>query len=88
MEVISYSLVCEAIDQFLNSTKIPEDHKHEAQNINYAVQPIVEEEYTNEIVITLNAVSIFEQVTPQIENGRGAAKRSNPQAGVSVSYSR
>ena len=42
VEVISYSSACEAIDQCLNSTKIPEEQ--EAQNISCAVQSIVEEE--------------------------------------------
>ena len=41
------------------------DLKQEAQNISCAVQPIVEEEDKDEIVSTLNAVSIFEQVTPK-----------------------
>ena len=44
VEVISYSSVCEAVDQCLNSTKIPKDLKQEAQNIHCAVQSIVEEE--------------------------------------------
>ena len=32
-EVISYSLVCEAVDLCLNSIKIPKDLKQEVQNI-------------------------------------------------------
>ena len=63
-EVISYSSVCEAVDLCLNSKKIPEDLKQEAQNINCA---IMEEEDSNEkeIVSNLNAVSTFEHVTPK-----------------------
>ena len=60
VEVISYSSVCKAIDQYLNSTKIPTDLKQEAQNINCAVQSIIEEEDKDEIVSMLNAESIFE----------------------------
>ena len=33
VEAIPYSSVCEAIDQCLNSSKIPEDLKQEAQDI-------------------------------------------------------
>ena len=40
IEDISYSSVCEAIDQCLNSSKIPEDHKQEAQITSFAVQSI------------------------------------------------
>ena len=63
-EVISYSLVCEAVDLFLNSTKIPKDLKQEVQNISCV---IMEEEDINEnkIVSSLNAVSDFEHVTPK-----------------------
>ena len=59
-EVISYSLVCEAVDLCLNSTKIPKDLKQEAQNISCAVKSIVEEKDTNEIVSNLSAVSIIQ----------------------------
>ena len=65
VEVISYSLVCEAGYLCFNSTKIPEDLKQEAQNISCAVQSTIEEEDKEKIVSTLNAVSIFEQVTPE-----------------------
>ena len=44
--------------------KIPEDLKRGLQNISCAVQSIIEEEDKDEIVSTLNAVSIFEGVTP------------------------
>ena len=63
-EVISYSLVCEAVDLCLNSTKIHEDLKQKVQNISCA---IMEEEDMNEnkIVSGLNAVSTFKHVTPK-----------------------
>ena len=62
--MISYSSVCEAVDLSLNSTKIPEELKQEAQNISCATEPIIGEEDKEEIVNNLNAISIFEQVTP------------------------
>ena len=65
VEVISYSLVCEAIDQCLNSSKIPENLKQKAQDISCAVQSLVEEEDKEEIVSTVNAVSVFGKVTPE-----------------------
>ena len=63
-QVISYSLVCEAVDLCFNSIKIPKDLKQEVQNISCA---IMEEEDINEnkIVISLNAVSTFEHITPK-----------------------
>ena len=64
-EVISYSSVCEAVDLCLNSTKMPKDLKQEAQNISCAIESIIEEGDKNEIVSNLNAVSIFECVTPE-----------------------
>ena len=62
-EFISYSLVCEAVELCLNSTKIPKDLKQEVQNISCV---IMEEEDMNEdkIVSSLNAVSTFKHVTP------------------------
>ena len=63
-EVISYSSICETVDLCLNSTKIPKDLKHEAQNISCAIESIIEKD-KNEIVSNLNAVSIFECVTPE-----------------------
>ena len=44
VETIPYSLVCEALDQCLNGSKIPEVLKQEAQDISCVVQSIVEEE--------------------------------------------
>ena len=65
VKVISWSLVSEAVDLCLNSTKILEDLKQEAHDISCAVQPIIEEEGKDETVSTLLAVSIFEQVTSE-----------------------
>ena len=65
MEVISYSSVCEALDQCLNRSKIPKDLKQEAQDISCVVQSIVEEEDKEEIVSMLNAVFLFEKVTSE-----------------------
>ena len=58
-------MVCEAVGLSLNSTKTPKDLKQEAQNISCAIQLIIEEEDKDETVSNLNAVSIFEQVTPE-----------------------
>ena len=55
-------MVSEAIDQCLNSSKIPEDLKQKAQDISFVVQSIVEEEDKEEIVSTVNAVSIFGKI--------------------------
>ena len=62
LEVISYSSVCEAVDLYLNSIRIPNDLKQEVQNISCAIME--EEDITeNKIVSSLNAVSTFEHVT-------------------------
>ena len=61
-------LVCEAFDQCLNGSKIPEDLKQEAQEISCVVQSIVEEEDKQEIdkiVSEVNAFSVFGKVTPE-----------------------
>ena len=63
VEVISYLLVCEAMHQCFNSSKIPEDLNQKAQDIRCVVQSIVEEENKEEIVSTVNAVSVFGKVT-------------------------
>ena len=68
VETIPYLSVCEALDQCLNGSKIPEVLKQEAQEISCAVQSIVEEEYKqeiNEIVSEVDAVSIFGKVSPE-----------------------
>ena len=68
VETIPYSSGCEALDQCLNGSKIPEDLKQEVQEISCAVQSIVEEEDEQEIdkiVSIVDAVSIFGKVTPE-----------------------
>ena len=68
VETVPYSLVCEALDQCLNGSKIPEVLKQEVQEISCAVQSIVEEEYKQEIngiVSEVDAVSIFGKVIPE-----------------------
>ena len=68
VETIPYLLVCKALDQCLNCSKIPEVLKQEAQQISCVVQSIVEEEYKqeiNEIVSGIDAVSIFGKVSPK-----------------------
>ena len=76
VETIPYLLVCEALDQCLNGSKIPEVLKQEAQDISCVVQSIVEEEYEQyeeelkEIVNEVNAVSIFwKNITRKNEGG-------------------
>ena len=64
-------MVCEALDQCLNDSKIPEVLKQEAQDISCVVQTIVEEEdklyeeELKEVVSKVNAVSIFGNVCPE-----------------------
>ena len=68
VETIPYLSVCEALDQCLNGSKIPEALKQEAQENSCAVQSIVEEEYKqeiDEIVSEVDAVSVFGKVTPE-----------------------
>ena len=49
VEVISYSPVCEAVDQCLNSLKIPKDLKREAQKVSCTVWSTVKEEDKREM---------------------------------------
>ena len=65
IEVISYSLVCEVVDEYLNTTKVPDDLKKEALSISCTIQPIIEEEDTEEIQGMFNSVSVLNQVTPE-----------------------
>ena len=65
VEVISYSLVCEVVDEYLNTTKVPDDLKKEALSISCMVQSIVEEEDVEEIQVMFNSVSLLNQVTPE-----------------------
>ena len=64
VEVIP-SLVCEALDQCLKGSKIPEYLKQEAQDISCVVESLVEEEDKEEIVNIVDAVSVFGKVTPE-----------------------
>ena len=65
VEVISYSSVCEVVDEYLNTTKVPDDLKKEALSISCAIQPIMEEGDVEEIQGMLNSVSVLNQVTPE-----------------------
>ena len=64
-------MVCEALDQCLNGSKIPEVLKQEAQDISCAVQTIVKEEdklyeeELKEVASEVNAVSVFGNVSPE-----------------------
>ena len=65
MENISYSLICEVVDEYLNTTKVPDDLKRETCSIGCMVQSIAEEEDVKEIQGMLNSVSVLNQVTPE-----------------------
>ena len=65
VEVILYSSVCEVVDEYLNTTKVPDDLKKEAQAVSCTIQPIVEEEDAEEIKGMLNSVSVLNQVAPE-----------------------
>ena len=65
VEVISYSLVCEVVNGYLKTTKVPDDLKKEAQSISCTIQPIMEEEDAEEIKGLLNSVSVLNQVTAE-----------------------
>ena len=63
--VISYSLVCEVVEQYLNTTKVPDDLKKEALSSSCAIQQIMEKEEAEEIQGMLNSVSVLNQVTSE-----------------------
>ena len=71
VETIPYLVVCEALDQCLNGSKIPEVLKQEAQDTSCVVQTIVEEEdklyeeELKEVVSKVNPVSVFGNVCPE-----------------------
>ena len=65
VEVILYSSVCKVVDKILNTTKVPDDLKAEAQSISCAIQPIMEDEDAEEIQGMLNSMSVLNQVTPE-----------------------
>ena len=85
-EVISYSSACEVVDEYLNTTKVPDDLKKEAQSISHAIQLIMEEEDVKEIQGMLNSVSVLNQVTPLV-HGRRAEARFYPWISLSICYS-
>ena len=64
VEVIWYSSVCKVVDQILNTTKVPDDLKAEAQSISCMIQPIMEED-VEEIKGMLSSVSVLNQVPPE-----------------------
>ena len=53
------------VDEYLYTTKVPDDLKKEALSISYMVQSTVEEEDVEEIQGMLNSVSVLNQVTPE-----------------------
>ena len=65
VEVISYSSVCEVVDSYLDTAKIPDDLKKEALSKSCTVQLIIEEKDAEEIEGMLNYVSVFNQLTPE-----------------------
>ena len=65
VEAILYSLVCEVVDEILNTTKVPDDLKTKAQSISCVIEPIMEEEDAEEIKGMLNSVSVLNQVTSE-----------------------
>ena len=77
MEVISYSSIYEVVDEYLNTTKVPDDLKKEALSISCTVQSIVEEEDEEEIQGMVNFVSVLNQ----------AEERPYTWIGLSICYS-
>ena len=65
VKIISYSSVCEVINSYFETSKIPDDLRNEALSISCAVQSIVEKEDAAEIMVLLNVLSVFDQVTPE-----------------------
>ena len=65
MEAKSYSSICEVVDEYLNTTKVPNHLKKEPPSISCTVQSIVEEEDAEEIQGMLNSVSVLNQVTTE-----------------------
>ena len=86
VEVISYSLVCEVVDEYLNTTKVPDDLKKQAQSISCAIQLIMEKEDAEEIKGMLNSVSVLNQITPE-DMTEEQKRRFNPELSLSVCYS-
>ena len=53
------------VDEYLNTTKVPDDLKKQVQSISCAIQPTMEEKDAKEIQSMLHFVSVFNQVTPK-----------------------
>ena len=54
------------VDEYLNTSKVPDDLKKEALLISCTIQPIIEEEEdAEEIQSVLNSVSVLNQLTPE-----------------------
>ena len=83
VEVISYSSVCEVVDEYLNATKVLDGLKKEALSISCAVQSIVEEEDAEEIQGLLNYVFVLNQVTPE---DMAEEQKRNPILGLVCPY--
>ena len=59
------SSVCEMVDEYMNTTKVPDDLKKEALSISCIIQPIRGEEDADKIQSMLNSVSVLNQVMPE-----------------------
>ena len=53
------------VDEYLNTTKVPDDQKKEAVSISCTIQPKMEEQNVEEIQSMFNSVSVLNQVTPE-----------------------
>ena len=53
------------VDEYLNTTKVPDDLKKTALSISCVMQSIVVEEDVEENQDMLNSVSVLNQVTPE-----------------------
>ena len=82
VEVISYSSVCEVVDTYSGTTKVPDDLKKEALSISCPIQPIIEED-AEKMKAMLNSVSVLNQVTPEDM----AEERLYSQISLSICYS-
>ena len=62
VEVILCSSVCEVVDTYLHTTKVPNDLKKEALFISCTIQPVIEEKDAEKIKGMLNSVYVINQV--------------------------
>ena len=65
MKRLNVILVCQNVNSYLETMKIPDDLKKETLSISCVVHSIVEEEDAEEIEAMLNAMSVFYQVTQE-----------------------